>query len=87
MRVAVVTESRPGETRVALTPDLVARVEALGARVLVEAGAGVAAGYADEEYAAAGARLVDDPYEAADACSPCSRPTCSRSAGSGPDPR
>lgn len=66
MRVAVVAESRPGETRVALVPDLVERVVALGATVLVEPGAGVAAGHSDDDYRDAGARILADPYGAAD---------------------
>lgn len=66
MRIAVVAETRTGETRVALTPDLVPRVVALGAEVVVEPGAGAAAGFADEEYVEAGARTAADVLDAAD---------------------
>lgn len=66
MRIAVVAETRTGETRVALTPDVVPRVVALGAEVVVEPGAGTAAGFADEEYVEAGARTAADVLDAAD---------------------
>ncbi|HSV40585.1 MAG TPA: NAD(P) transhydrogenase subunit alpha [Nocardioidaceae bacterium] len=57
MRIAVARETRPGETRVALVPDLVGRLLALGYDVVFEPGAGRAAGHSDEAYIAAGARL------------------------------
>ena len=49
-----------GETRVALVPELVGRLTALGHEVAVEPGAGLEALHADEEYAAAGAVLDPD---------------------------
>jgi NAD(P) transhydrogenase subunit alpha len=61
MRVGVPKERTAGEQRVALVPDLVARLE--GFTVAVERGAGIAAGYPDAAYANAGAELVDDPWE------------------------
>jgi NAD(P) transhydrogenase subunit alpha len=57
MRVAVLKESAPGERRVALAPDDVARLVKDGHQVQVERGAGAPAGFTDEAYAAAGARL------------------------------
>ncbi len=66
MRIAVVRETRPGETRVALVPDLVTKLTALGHEVGVEPGAGELAGFADELYAEAGAGLVDQPLPGAD---------------------
>ena len=66
MRIAVVRETRPGETRVALVPDLVTKLTALGHEVGVEPGAGEPAGFADELYAEAGAGLVDQPLPGAD---------------------
>jgi NAD(P) transhydrogenase subunit alpha len=54
----VLREEAQGERRVALTPEVVGRVQALGLSVLVEAGAGERAYYKDEEYAGAGAVLV-----------------------------
>ena len=56
-------ETAPGERRVALVPDAVARLPE-GIDVLVEGGAGTAASFADEAYAEAGATVVDDPYDA-----------------------
>ncbi|HUR50495.1 MAG TPA: NAD(P) transhydrogenase subunit alpha [Mycobacteriales bacterium] len=56
--VGVVRERGPGERRVALSPDGVTRVRALGARVLVEEGAGVESLFLDEDYRAAGADVV-----------------------------
>jgi NAD(P) transhydrogenase subunit alpha len=66
MRVAVARETREGETRVALVPELVGKLTALGHDVVVEAGAGIAALHADEEYAAAGAEVSDEPFGDAD---------------------
>ncbi|HEY4277883.1 MAG TPA: alanine dehydrogenase [Conexibacter sp.] len=58
MRVGVVTEIKPAERRVALTPAGAAELVGAGHGVLVQAGAGVGSGFADEAYAAAGATLV-----------------------------
>jgi alanine dehydrogenase len=59
MRVGVPKEIKPDEYRVGLTPGAVREYVHNGHEVIVEAGAGAGAGYADEAYAAAGARLVD----------------------------
>jgi len=56
VRVGVPKETTPGERRVALVPDVAARLIQLGAEVLVEKGAGAAARYPDEAYE--GCRLV-----------------------------
>jgi NAD(P) transhydrogenase subunit alpha len=56
--IGVVRERAPGERRVALSPDGVTRLQALGARVVVEQGAGEQALFADEDYRAAGADVV-----------------------------
>ena len=61
MRVCVPRESGPGERRVALVPETVAKLAANGFEVVVERGAGVLAGFPDEPYAEAGARLADFP--------------------------
>ena len=55
--VGVPRETVPGERRVALTPASIAAVGKLGARALVERGAGEAAGFPDEAYLERGARL------------------------------
>ncbi|EXJ15735.1 Re/Si-specific NAD(P)(+) transhydrogenase subunit alpha [Imhoffiella purpurea] len=59
MKIGIPLETCPGETRVASTPDVVKKLVGKGFEVLVEAGAGVAAGYPDAEFDAAGARLTD----------------------------
>ncbi len=59
MKIAVPKERAPGERRVALVPDVVAKLVAAGHTVTVERGAGSAAFYPDEAYANAGAALAD----------------------------
>jgi NAD(P) transhydrogenase subunit alpha len=61
VKVAVPTETRPGELRVALVPDAVRRLVDAGLDVVVQAGAGARAFVADEDYRDAGAVLVDGP--------------------------
>jgi NAD(P) transhydrogenase subunit alpha len=55
--IGVPRESLAGETRVAATPRTVEQLIGLGYEVIVEAGAGIASSFADEAYAAAGARI------------------------------
>ena len=57
MKIAVLKERAPGETRVALTPETAKKFIALGAEVAVEAGAGESAAIADAAYADAGATV------------------------------
>ena len=59
-RVAVLRERRPGELRVAATPDSVRKLVALGLTVAIETGAGGGASYPDDDYRAAGAEVVGD---------------------------
>jgi H+-translocating NAD(P) transhydrogenase subunit alpha len=59
MKIALCGESRPGETRVALTPDAVKALVADGWQVEVERGAGERAHFSDERYSEAGGVLVD----------------------------
>lgn len=54
-------ETRESEARVALVPELVAKLTGLGHDVLVETGAGLGALADDAAYAEAGASVVDDP--------------------------
>ena len=56
MKIGVPAESRPGETRVAATPETVKKL-AVKHQVVVQAGAGIAASVTDEAYAAAGATI------------------------------
>ncbi len=60
IRVAVPKESVPGERRVAVTPDVVARMHKQGYEVWVERGAGLEAFFVDEAYEQSGAKLIDD---------------------------
>jgi H+-translocating NAD(P) transhydrogenase subunit alpha len=58
MKAAVVKETAPGERRVALVPDAVAKLGPAGIEVLVERGAGEGAWLTDAAYADAGATVV-----------------------------
>jgi NAD(P) transhydrogenase subunit alpha len=69
MIVGVPRESFPGEKRVALVPAAIPNLTKAGFEIVVEAGAGAAAGYPDADYAAKGAKIaVDRPevFRAAD---------------------
>jgi NAD(P) transhydrogenase subunit alpha len=59
MRIGVPAETQAGETRVAATPETVKKLTTAKHELLVQSGAGVAAAYPDEAYAAAGAQIVD----------------------------
>src|SRR4051812_5504435 len=64
MRIAVLSETDPIETRVAATPDMVKKYKSLGADVVVQAGAGTKAGIPDAEFEAAGASIATTAEEA-----------------------
>src|SRR5437879_2345935 len=59
MKIGVPKESLPGERRVALVPDVAGKLVKAGHAVVLAAGAGVAAGFPDDHYAAAGATIGD----------------------------
>ena len=59
MKVGIVLEIRPGERRVAATPDTTRRLVKLGFEVCVESNAGGGASLPDADYQAAGAKIVD----------------------------
>ena len=59
MLIGVPAETTAGETRVAVTPETVKKLLALGHSLRVQAGAGVAASVTDAAYQAAGAEIVD----------------------------
>jgi NAD(P) transhydrogenase subunit alpha len=63
MIVGVPRESFPGERRVALVPAAVPNLTKAGFQVVVEAGAGIGAGYPDADYVAKGAKIVADRAE------------------------
>lgn len=66
--IGVVRETTPGERRVALVPDVAARLRKAGMEVLIEAGAGAGAKFSDDAYVGAGAAVTtaDEVYERAD---------------------
>jgi NAD(P) transhydrogenase subunit alpha len=68
MKIGVARETAPGERRVALVPDALAKLTAAGLEILVEKGAGVGALIPDSAFAEGGATVVstDDLYRDAD---------------------
>ena len=63
MKVGVPKETAPDERRVALVPEIVAKLAQAGFDVVVEPGAGEAAAFTDEAFREAGATL-GDPWDA-----------------------
>ncbi len=68
MRIGTVTEIKRNESRVGLTPSCVLAYVSRGHKVFVQAGAGINAGFEDNEYESAGAKIVNKPNEIFDAC-------------------
>jgi H+-translocating NAD(P) transhydrogenase subunit alpha len=64
VRVGVPKELEPGERRVAVVPDTIARLVAARFDIVVERGAGASASFSDEAYSDAGAELGGDAYDA-----------------------
>jgi NAD(P) transhydrogenase subunit alpha len=58
MRLAVLSETRADETRVAATPETIKKLVGLGLHVAVQAGSGMGASIPDAEFAAAGAEIA-----------------------------
>ena len=67
MKIGLPKEIKNNEFRVGLTPGAVSDYVQAGHTVLVETGAGIGAGFPDEEYVAAGATIVADAKSAWDA--------------------
>ena len=63
MKIGVPKETRPGERRVAATPETIGRLKKLGFDVLIEHDAGAGASFYDDDYRNAGATVVDDVRE------------------------
>ncbi len=63
MKIGIPRERRVNEARVAVSPDTVKKLVALGAEVMIETGAGTSAAVPDGAYAAAGARIAVDEAE------------------------
>ncbi len=74
MRIAVAREIDPSEDRVSATPETVKKMQALGADVMVEPGAGAKSGIPDDEYTAAGAVVSADAVKDADVVLKVRRP-------------
>ena len=66
MKIAVAKETRSGESRVAMVPELVGKLTGLGFEVVVQPEAGRHALIDDEEYVAAGATVDGRALEDAD---------------------
>src|SRR3954467_16005624 len=64
MRIAVLSETDPVETRVAATPDMVKKYKNLGADVVVQSGAGLKSSLPDSEFEAAGAAIAQSAEDA-----------------------
>lgn len=60
MKIGIPKEIKANENRVAVVPSGVEALTAAGHEVLVEQGAGLGSGFADEQYSAAGARIVPE---------------------------
>jgi len=58
MKIGIPKETAPGEKRVALIPETVKKLAAKKIETVVEAGAGMASSFSDEEYKAAGATIA-----------------------------
>ncbi|HEX5274689.1 MAG TPA: Re/Si-specific NAD(P)(+) transhydrogenase subunit alpha [Candidatus Rubrimentiphilum sp.] len=61
MKIAVLRESAPNETRVALVPETAAKLVKNGMTVAIERGAGERAAFPDDLYTKAGATVADRP--------------------------
>ncbi len=59
LKIGIPKEERPGERRVAATPETVKKYVAQGHTVTLQAGAGTGASFPDEAYVAAGAQVAD----------------------------
>jgi len=64
MKIGIARERRAHELRVAVSPDTVKKLVALGAEVVIESGAGLGAAYTDASLAEAGAKIAPDERSA-----------------------
>ena len=62
-RIGVLRETDASENRVSMVPDLIGKLSAMGAEVVMEKGAGSSAHFMDSEYSSAGAELVEERRE------------------------
>jgi len=63
LTIGVPQETFPGERRVALIPAAIAALKKAKLNVIIEAGAGIEAGFADADYSAAGVQVVQSRDE------------------------
>src|SRR5256885_4504412 len=77
MKIGIARETAPGERRVALVPEALARLQAAGVEILVERGAGLGANIPDSAFADAGATVLstDDLYAQSDAIARVQKPS------------
>jgi proton-translocating NAD(P)+ transhydrogenase subunit alpha len=61
--IAIPKEVLPGENRVSIVPDVASKLIKKGFTINVEQGAGKSAGFTDEQYSAAGAKVFNSPEE------------------------
>ena len=59
MMIGIPKESLPGEARVAMSPEVAMKLAGKGFSLCLESGAGLEAGYHDDDYIAAGVEIVD----------------------------
>lgn len=59
VRIGVLSERADTEQRVAMVPEVLAKLSRLGCELLIEAGAGAGANATDDDYRAAGAQVTD----------------------------
>lgn len=60
MKICIPKETHPGENRVPMVPDNVAKLVKRGAQIEIEAGMGLTSGHGDAAYTAAGATVAND---------------------------
>ena len=60
LRVGIPKETRPGELRVAVSPEVIKKLVGLGLEVTVETGAGEGSCVTDQQYTEAGAKIAPD---------------------------
>ena len=68
MNIGILKETFPGERRVAITPAVLSQLSKVGVSAVLEPGAGVAAGYPDQEYVDKGARVAGSRSEVISSC-------------------
>ena len=59
MKIGCPTEIKPQEFRVGMTPDAAREAVAHGHEVIIQVGAGIGAGFTDDDYRAAGAAMIE----------------------------